>query len=210
MFLKVAGNRDICYAEVHKALKLRKQEPLTEIENHLKQIVIKSHHFLNTAEALFKLDIPFSILHDSGDDCNPDVDSKLTLDSAYEVMKRKGIRHELNVHPKCEKISISFVKIRSLNELVRQLHKDFETLKFYGRKGKYECEAEEYLPKMLESDMHSWEPDVNCMWDMGWDKSMFAVVDVDEVVKDLGRLVLSGLVDELTRDLFRTGFSAIH
>ncbi|XP_048445509.1 uncharacterized protein LOC103954346 [Pyrus x bretschneideri] len=211
--ITVNGNRDICYAEVlehHKALNLRKQEPQTENENHLKQVVIKSHHFLNTAEALFELDIPFSILHDSGHDCNPDVDSKLTLDCAYEVMKRKGIRHELNVHPKCEKISISFVKVRSLNELVRQLHKDFETLKFYGRKGKYECEAEEYLPKMLESDMHSWEPDVNCMWDMGWDKTMFAVVEVDEVVKDLERLVLSGLVDELTRDLFRTGFSAIH
>ncbi|KAM0972934.1 hypothetical protein ACFX13_016583 [Malus domestica] len=210
--ITVNGNRDICYAEVlehHKALNLRKQEP-TEIENHLKQVVIKSHHFLNTAEALFKLDIPFSILHDSGRDCNPDVDSKLTLDCAYEVMKRKGIRHELNVHPKCEKASISFVKIRSLNELVRQLHKDFETLKFYGRKGKYECEAEAYLPKMLESDMHSWEPELNCMWDMGWDKTMFAVVEVDEVVKDLERLVLGGLVDELTRDLFRTGFSAIH
>ncbi|XP_068343030.1 uncharacterized protein [Pyrus communis] len=211
--ITINGNHDICYAEVlehHKALNLRKQEPQTENENHLKQVVIKSHHFLNTAEALFELDIPFSILHDSGHDCNPDVDSKLTLDCAYEVMKRKGIRHELNVHHKCEKISISFVKIRSLNELVRQLHKDFETLKFYGRKGKYECEAEEYLPKMLESDMHSWEPDVNCMWDMGWDKTMFAVVEVDEVVKDLERLVLSGLVDELTRDLFRTGFSAIH
>ncbi|TQD86619.1 hypothetical protein C1H46_027827 [Malus baccata] len=216
-FLKVAGNReaglDICYPEVrehHKAFNLRKQEPLTESENRLKQVVIKSHHFLNTAEALFKLEIPFGILHDSGPDCSPDVDIKLTLECGYEVMKRKGRRHELNVHPNCTKTSISFVKIHSLDELVRQLHKDFETLKFYGRKGKYEGEVEAYLPQMLESDMHNWEPDVNCMWDMGWDETMFAVIQVDEVVKDLERLLLNGLVDELARDLRRTGFSAIH
>ncbi|KAM1434587.1 hypothetical protein ACFX2I_042652 [Malus domestica] len=211
------GNResglDICYPEVrehHKAFNLRKQEPLTESENRLKQVVIKSHHFLNTAEALFKLEIPFGILHDSGRDCSPDVDIKLTLECGYEVMKRKGRRHELNVHPNCTKTSISFVKIHSLDELVGQLHKDFETLKFYGRKGKYECEVEAYLPQMLESDMHNWEPDVNCMWDMGWDETMFAVIQVDEVVKDLERLLLNGLVDELARDLRRTGFSAIH
>ncbi|XP_018504996.1 uncharacterized protein LOC103955491 isoform X1 [Pyrus x bretschneideri] len=215
--LNVAGNReaglDICYPEVreqHKAFNLRKQEPLTESENHLKQVVIKSHHFLNTAEALFKLEIPFGILHDSRHDCSRDVDIKLTLECGYEVMKRKGRRHELNVHPNCTKTSISFVKIHSLDELVRQLHKDFETLKFYGRKGKYECEVEAYLPKMLENDMHNWQPDVNCMWDMGWDETMFAVIQVDEVVKDLERLLLNGLVDELTRDLRRTGLSAIH
>ncbi|KAM1088423.1 hypothetical protein ACFX19_016536 [Malus domestica] len=47
---------------VEQALNLRKQEPMTEIENHLRQVEIKSHHFLNIAEALFKLDITFQAL----------------------------------------------------------------------------------------------------------------------------------------------------
>lgn len=188
--------------EHQKTFNWRTQEPLTESENRLKQIVIKSQLFINTAEALFKLDIPFGILHDSGRNCSQDEDSKLTLDCGYEVMKRKGRRQELNVHPNCVKISISFIQTQSLDELVKQLHKDFENLKLYGRNGKLECEAEEYVPKMLESDMHNLEPDISCMWDMGWDETMFAILEVDEVIKDLERLVLSGLVDELTRDLF--------
>ncbi|BFG17815.1 hypothetical protein CerSpe_040890 [Prunus speciosa] len=188
--------------EHQKTFNWRKQEPLAESENRLKQIVIKSQLFLNTAEALFKLDIPFGILHDSGRDCSQDEDSKLTLDCGYEVMKRKGRRQELSVHPNCVKISISFVQTQSLDDLVKQLHKDFEKLKLYGRNGKLECEAEEYVPKMLQSDMHNLEPDISCMWDMGWDETMFAILEVDEVIKDLERLVLSGLVDELTRDLF--------
>ncbi|KAM0972940.1 hypothetical protein ACFX13_016590 [Malus domestica] len=61
--ITVNGNRDICFAVVvEQALNLRKQEPMTEIENHLRQVEIKSHHFLNIAEALFKLDITFQAL----------------------------------------------------------------------------------------------------------------------------------------------------
>ncbi|KAK6938774.1 hypothetical protein RJ641_032282 [Dillenia turbinata] len=41
----------------------RATDPLTQDEDHLKQILIKSQLFLSAAEALFKFNIPVSILH---------------------------------------------------------------------------------------------------------------------------------------------------
>ncbi|XP_050366222.1 uncharacterized protein LOC126784763 [Argentina anserina] len=188
-----------------KPIKWRKQEPLTESETYLKQIVIKSQVFLNTAEALFRLEIPFGILDASSsnydhDDYNCNI--KLTLDCSYEIMKRKGKRQELAVHPNFVKVSISFVKVESLDELVRELSRDIDEVRVYGKNGKLECGVEEYVPRMLELDVNNREPDLNCMWDLGWDVNVFGFVEVDEVVRDLERLVFSGLIDELARDLF--------
>ncbi|KAF2299922.1 hypothetical protein GH714_005968 [Hevea brasiliensis] len=72
--------------ENQKVSELETLEPLTESENHLKHILIKSQLFLNTAEALFKLNIPPDILHAGGHDCH-DEESKLILDCGYELHK---------------------------------------------------------------------------------------------------------------------------
>lgn len=189
--------------EQHKPFNRRKQEPLTESETHLKQIVIQSQLFLNTAEALFRLEIPIDILdanHEGNCTTQPQ-DTKLTLDCSYEIMKRKGKRQELGVHPCFVKVSISFVEVRNLDELVKELSRDIEKLRLYGKNGKVECGAEEYVPRMLEFDVNNREADLNCMWDLGWDVNVFGFVEVDEVVRDLEKLVVSGLIDELTRDL---------
>lgn len=177
------------------------QEPLTESENCLKQILITSELFLNTAEALFKLNIPFDILHAGSHECR-DKESKLVLDCGYEVMKRKGRKQELTCHPYL-KISIGSVKVRTLDDLIKQLHKDFDALKFYGRNGNPECDVEEYLPKMLEPDVYLRDPEVNCMWDLGWNEMMFAFLERDDVVRDVERHLLNALLDEITRDLLQ-------
>lgn len=182
-----------------KVIKPSKKELLTDSENHLKKILIKSQLFLNTADALFKLDIPISILHASSHDYEDD-DSKLILDCGYELMRRKGKRQEFAAHP-CVNISLGFVKIKKFDELIQQLHKDFEKLKFYGRSGKQECDAGEYLPRMLQSDVYNSHPELSCMWDLGWNETMFAFIEVDEVVRDIEKDVLTGLVHEITRDL---------
>ncbi|XVE94728.1 hypothetical protein REPUB_Repub02eG0033500 [Reevesia pubescens] len=175
-------------------------EPLTESENHLKQILMKSQIFMNTAEALFKLNIPINILHANGHDYH-DQESKLVLDCGYEVMKRKGRRQELSVHPFL-KVSITSNKAKSLDELVKQMCKDFDELKLYGRDGKEDSPFEDYLPKMLEADVNNKEPDLNCMWDLGWNSYMFGFLEKDDVIKDMEKFVLNGLLDEITRDLW--------
>lgn len=119
-------------------------------------------------------------------------------------MKRKGIRQELNNRP-CTNISLRSKKIGSLDDLIKQLHRDVDALKFYGKNGNLECEVQDYLPKMLEIDIYNQEPDLNSMWDLGWNETTFVFLEREEVVRDVEKHVLSGLLDEVTRDLVHVG-----
>ncbi|KAK7358090.1 hypothetical protein VNO77_00011 [Canavalia gladiata] len=174
------------------------QQALTESENCLKWTLVMSQLFVNTAEALFRLNIPFNVLQGCGRE-NQDEGSKLILDCGYEVMKRKGIRQELKVH-NCSKISTGNMNIMSLDDLVRQLNKDIDKLKFYGRKRSYQVDVEDYLPKMLEHDVYDKDPDIDCMWDLGWNDETFAFIEKYEVIRDTEKHILSFLLDEITGD----------
>ncbi|KAE8667474.1 hypothetical protein F3Y22_tig00112407pilonHSYRG00010 [Hibiscus syriacus] len=154
-------------------------EPLTESENHLKLILMKSQLFMNTAQALFKLNVPISILHANSHNYH-DQDSKLILNCGYEVMTRKGRRKE-----------------------------DFEKLKLYGRDGREDSPLEYYLPKMLEDDVYNKEPDLNCMWNLGWHNTMVGFHENDDVIRDAEKYVLNGLLDEITRDLFTSVYVTV-
>ncbi|GMP45002.1 hypothetical protein CsSME_00013694 [Camellia sinensis var. sinensis] len=181
----------------HKELSTpRMQDLLTDNETHLKQILIKSQLFLNTAEALFKLNIPIGIL-DVTDYNSQDEDCKIILDCGYEIMKRKGRRQELTLH----NISIMSTKAMSLDNLVKQLYKDLEKLKFYGRNGSDEYDAADYLLKMLETDVQNRDPDVNSMWDLGWNEVKFSILEKDDLIRDVERYLLNVLIDEIMKDL---------
>ncbi|XP_031095327.1 uncharacterized protein LOC115999616 isoform X2 [Ipomoea triloba] len=174
-------------------------EPLTESEKHLKETLIKSHLFLSTAEALLKLNLPISVLH-ATDHINQGADFKLTADCGYEVLRRKARSQELSLHP-CAKISISYTKVRSLDDLIKQLCRDFDKLSSYGWNGRESCDSSQYFNNMLAKDMQNRDPDINCMWDFGWDETMFGFLEKDEIAKDVEKHLLKGLIDEITIDL---------
>ncbi|KAH1097129.1 hypothetical protein J1N35_014050 [Gossypium stocksii] len=176
--------------------------PTHESKNHLKQILMKSQLFMNTTEALFKLDIPIEILHGNVHNYN-EQESKLLLDCGCEVMKRRGRRQELSAHPFLQ-VSISSstsTKVKSLDDLVKPICKDFDKLKLYGREGKEDCSFEDYLPKIIEVDANNKEADLNCMWELGWNCMMFAL-EKDDIVRDVEKYVLNALLVGITRDLF--------
>lgn len=177
---------------------LKRKEQLTEPEKHLKETLIKSQLFLSTAEALFKLNIPLSFLH-AGESGNETAGKKLVLDCAYEVMKRKARRHEVVYNPYV-KTSLSSTKIRSLDNLVKQLCRDLEMLQFYGVNGSDECDVAAGLYKMLNRDICNENPDVNTMWDFEWCQIMSIFPEMEEVVKDVERHMLNGLLDDITND----------
>ncbi|XP_021725559.1 uncharacterized protein LOC110692791 [Chenopodium quinoa] len=182
-----------------KPVKMVKQEPLTEDELFLKQNLIKSHLILNTAEALFKLNIPISILNYASDQICEEKDSKIILDCGYELLKRKG-RQE-NFFYASTKIFRTGANFRSLDDLVKQLHKDFEALRYYGRNGR--DEYDDYancILKLLETDIYNRHPDLNCMWDIGWNESKFQCAKMDEAIGIIEQLMLDELVDELAND----------
>ncbi|XP_052201619.1 LOW QUALITY PROTEIN: uncharacterized protein LOC127807639 [Diospyros lotus] len=197
------GNNKISFLSQHEQKEISTpsmQEQLTDNETHLKQILIKSQIFLNTADALFKLNIPISILHITNYSSQEE-DSKLVLDCAYEIMKRKGRKQELTLHP-CQNISIISIKvIMSLNDLVKELNRDIEKLKFYGWNGSNEQDAADFLHKMLDRDIHNRDPDVNSMWELGWNEMMFWIIEKGELIREVEKHLLNGLIDEVTNDL---------
>ncbi|KAJ4878298.1 Uncharacterized protein Rs2_43316 [Raphanus sativus] len=176
------------------------KDTLSENEMNLKKIVVKSQLFLDTFEALFKLNIPLSVLREVGGNNYYQEDKNLLLDCGYEIMKRKGRFQELSVHP-FVKVAISSSKVNSLDHIVRQLSKEFEKLRTYGRECYTESLVQDYLPKVLERDVHHKDPNLNSMWDMGWNDSMNAFIEKDDVIRDVEREVFNGLLEEITRDL---------
>ncbi|CAE6224680.1 unnamed protein product [Arabidopsis arenosa] len=213
---KSDGNSDILSKTVYKGAKgeveaslpllekrqeHRKQETtetLSENEINLKKIFVKSQLFLDTAKALFKLNIPQNVFHDATGGSNYyQEDKNLILECAFELMKRKRRFQELSVHP-FVKAPISSSKVNSLDHLIRQISKELEKLRAYGRDCHIGSDVEDYV---LERDVHYKDPNLNSMWDMGWNDSMLAFIEKDDVMRDIEREVFSGLLEEITRDL---------
>ncbi|KAL8216103.1 hypothetical protein R6Q57_022940 [Mikania cordata] len=175
------------------------QVVLTEQEKQLKEILIKDQLFLSTAEALFKLNIPVGFLH-ADDHNHHNNEIKLKLDCGYEILKRKARRQELSVHPYIRP-SVGGMSIRFLDDLVKQLWKDFEDLQSYGRDTRDAYDESDYLHHMLGKDIHNKSSDINSFWDFGWHITTFTFVEKDEFVKYVEQDMLCRLLDEIVNDL---------
>jgi len=97
--------------------------------------------------------------------------------------------------------SIGGTSIRYLDELVKQLYKDLENLRLYGRNTYNEYDEADYLHHMLEKDIYNKHPDINSFWDFGWHTMTFTFVEKDEFVNDVKRDALQRLVDEMIDDM---------
>ncbi|GAA0170661.1 hypothetical protein LIER_24881 [Lithospermum erythrorhizon] len=183
-----------------RTLLLGIEEQLTESEELLKQKLTKSRYFLNTAEALLKLNIPVRILI-GHDDKVQDIETKLALDCSYELLKWKGKKHELNAHPYSCVTNNYKNRINSFRDLIKQLCKDFDTLKLYGGNVDSESDVADVLHTMLEKDIQHDLSDVSFMWDHGWGELTFSFLEKDDIIKEMEKHMLNGLLNEITIDL---------
>ncbi|KAI7734203.1 hypothetical protein M8C21_003404 [Ambrosia artemisiifolia] len=195
----ILGKTNLLENKPKKASYSSIQVALTEQEKQLKEIFIKDQLFLSTAEALFKLNIPVGFLHVE-DHSHHDNETKLKLDCGYEILKRKARSQELCVHPYV-KPSIGSASITYLDELVKQLYKDLEGVRLYGRDMRNKFDETDYLHHMLEKDIHNKNPDINSFWDFGWHITTFTFVEKDEFVCDVEQDMVCRLVDEIVDDL---------
>ncbi|GAB4852119.1 hypothetical protein Ancab_016309 [Ancistrocladus abbreviatus] len=60
--------------------------------------------------------------------------------------------------------------------------------------------VQNYLLQMLERDVHHRDPDVNSMWDLGWNGIVFAYVERDDVVRDVEKVLLDEFMSEIAKD----------
>ncbi|ERN17488.1 uncharacterized protein LOC18445830 [Amborella trichopoda] len=179
--------------------KMKVTSTLTDQENHLKLLLINSPKFLNAAVALFNLLIPVGFLHATSLK-SADEENKLMADCACEIMRRKSRIKELEIYPSCKTKAV-LVKVTCLDELVKELYKDLEHLKFHGDDGADNYNTADYLHKMVQRDVKNKHPDVNSMWGLGWEDTLFAEQEKDELLREVQKHILDGLVQEILGDI---------
>jgi hypothetical protein len=160
-------------------------------------MLAKDRYLLETAKAIVRVHDPVSFIDDDNrlDKGNYD----LLSDVAREVIRRKGKRTEA-----LEDVSVACtvtMKLRHLDDLVRELDGDVESLDIQNSMA-------EGLQKILQSDIQNDHPDANSTWDFGWNRVSKLPIEKNEVVKDLEKNILGGIITDEARDLI--GVSVRH
>lgn len=172
-------------------------DSFTDNQLLLARMLAKDRYLLETAKAIVRVHDPVSFIDDDNrlDKGNYD----LLSDVAREVIRRKGKRTEA-----LEDVSVACtvtMKLRHLDDLVRELDGDVESLDIQNSMA-------EGLQKILQSDIQNDHPDANSTWDFGWNRVSELPIEKNEVVKDLEKNILGGIITDVARDLI--GVSVRH
>ncbi|KAF3775066.1 hypothetical protein EJ110_NYTH51409 [Nymphaea thermarum] len=163
-------------------------------ENQLKQILLSSPALLDAAKALFEIHVPTGILGASYLKGTKNHDQ--LLDCLHEILRRKGRREELGLHHS-NKFS-KYPKILSLDDLVKGLNEDLNSLNDHGDNG---ClEPADYINKLIESDVQSSRPHTSCLWDVDWFEGLFAE-ERDRIAREVEKHILNELLKETAEQL---------
>ncbi|KAJ1702774.1 hypothetical protein LUZ63_002553 [Rhynchospora breviuscula] len=164
---------------------LHYEDPLTENQILLREMLLNDSEFVDLSQALFTLEVN-TVKFEKFTKTPLEKENNIPLlHTAHEILKRKASR--LDIYEK--------FKIQSLNSLIRELDSDLRSLE-YGRK------LENFdFQRIIEREIRDGNPDANCMWEFGWNPKFIAPFEKNEVVKELEKHLTSGLITELTRDL---------
>lgn len=200
--MELNSSKSIVY-EDRTIMEEDQQEALTEDEETLKQTLITSQNFLNVARSLFQIDIPVNMLRKT-ENVSPDKDARLIIDCGYELLKRKSKRE---VPSFFRKRSLAPSERRSIDVLIKEVNADLESLKYRNYTEGCDYDLADWLNKTIEKDIQNRHPDINCLWDVGWENNIIACLENNEIVKDVEKNVLNGLLNELSRDLLNVSIS---
>ncbi|VAI37293.1 unnamed protein product [Triticum turgidum subsp. durum] len=180
-------------------------DSLTENQLMLMRLLVKDRYLLETAKAIVRVDAPVSFMDDvAGAPSWSDKGNDLLSDVAREVIRRKGKRSEA-----MEEVSVARtanLRLRYLDDLVRELDGDVESLDMSKSKRTQQQgdnRAAENLRRILESDIQNDHPDANSTWDFGWNRVWELPLEKGDVVRDLEKNILGGIITDVARDLIR-------
>ncbi|XP_020574313.1 uncharacterized protein LOC110020519 [Phalaenopsis equestris] len=182
------------------------QAVLTKDEGALKKMLITSQNFLSAAQSLFQVNIPVELLQATTAESS-DKDARFIIDCGYELLGRKGKREELSCFSR--KGSLAPLKRKNLDILIKEVNADLESLKYQINGEGCDDDLAICLNKMIEKDIQNWHPDINCLWDFGWGSNTFVCLEKNEIVMDVEKSVLNGLLNELSRDLLNVSISIV-
>ncbi|XP_038700899.1 uncharacterized protein LOC119997784 [Tripterygium wilfordii] len=163
--------------------------------SNLKALLLSSPSFVNHVEELFDTNVSCprtaaaSDINDSGV-----ADVNLLLDYADKFIELRSLQNLQTVHP----LSTNKVRIlkifTTLDQFVEEINDGFEALRSYRNDGDKKLPSDD-IYSMLEKDI-SCKRMVNGMWHLGWDYG-FSVEEGDQVVNDIEKWLLTGLIDEI-------------
>ncbi|XP_058074331.1 uncharacterized protein LOC131223060 [Magnolia sinica] len=166
----------------------------------LKQLLLSSRSFLNSAEELFDLHInPNMFFQTNGVEGVGMKSDRPLLDCANEFMTHKSRRVAHWSHPMAW-VHMCGPKVDvTLDPLVDELVDGIENLRRCGKVGD-RAVGTNGLYSMLGRDLRCKGLVGNGVWDLGWLKG-FAVEDADQVVGEVEKHVLDVLIEEIVINL---------
>ncbi|KAL1094100.1 hypothetical protein V6Z11_D06G072700 [Gossypium hirsutum] len=161
----------------------------------LKALLLSSPAFINNVEELFDLceNVP-TTLQKIGISGFSDADTRLSLDCANEIVRRRSNPDSQMIHPPWFSLVGNAKRHISLDHLLKETCDRVEALRSYSEVAGKNYPADS-LYSMLERDINHSEV-LSGIWDLGWRKG-FSVDDTIQVVEDIEKQLLSGLIAEI-------------
>lgn len=157
-------------------------------EDNLKSLLLSSPSFLSLVEELFDLSSNTSTeIQTSCMDGFGTSNMNLSLDCANELVERKSSQYSHRLHPNL-RLCIT------LEDLMEEICNGIETLRNYSKLAS-ENPPVDSLYSILERDMMC-KGVVNGIWESGWTSDCY-LDEAGQVVNDIEKLILSGLVEEV-------------
>lgn len=148
-------------------------------------LLLKSPSFLTQAEELFNI-----YTYDSGT-----TDSRLLLDCKNEILEQESWRRIPAVHPLLQNPITRSRFCVNADKLAKEVHDGIETLKSYAMGAGEKRVPADAVQEVLERDLGC-RGGVGGGWGVGW-RDGYTVDEVEQVVGDIDKLVLSELIEEV-------------
>ncbi|GAB4852597.1 hypothetical protein Ancab_016811 [Ancistrocladus abbreviatus] len=169
------------------------------VTSKLKALLLSSPLFMNRAEELFYLKAKQDLVAPTTIDGEPNVaGSRVLLECAVELMELKSSQYVQTHMPLLQNYRTGPKNYIYLDQLLEEICEGTEALRCYSEPG---CETlpNDSLSVLLGRDLR-YTGMASGTWDIGW-RNAFSLHEVEEIVGEVDKLVLAGLIDEVFDDL---------
>ncbi|CAN6309124.1 unnamed protein product [Urochloa humidicola] len=183
----------------HHKMNVVSCDSFTENQLLLKEMLLKDPYLLETAKAMTGFHVPVCDVHVTTGKWL-DKGNKILSDVGREVIRRKGKRTEAMVDISMRRAGN--LKLQTLDDLIRELDSDIQSLNIPKQPHQQsENSTAENLKMVLYSDIENTHSDANSVWDFGWNRIRDLPMEKNEVVKDLEKNILGGIITDVAREL---------
>ncbi|RLN17782.1 uncharacterized protein C2845_PM02G46310 [Panicum miliaceum] len=173
-------------------------DSFTENQLLLMEMLLKDPYLLESAKAITGFH-PVSVIHVNTGKWL-DKGNKVLSDVGREVIRRKGKRTEAMVDVSMKRAANP--KLQTLDDLIRELDGDIQSLNIPKKPHQQsDNSTAENLKMVLLSDIENTHSDANSVWDFGWNHIWELPIEKNEVVMDLEKNILGGIITDVAREL---------